>query len=95
MDVTTSDLYEASWYLAEGCRISSLSSVEQAGKKTCIYTFSGDDLARLQLEYLEGRACVNLLAFRRAYSQALTYANHAKKNHKNINEQSASQGGSL
>ena len=86
MDVTTTDLYEAGWYLSEGCLIDSISCVEQAGKETCIYTFTGTNLARLQLEYLEGRARANLLAFRRAYSQALTYANQAKKRYKHLKE---------
>jgi hypothetical protein len=78
-ELTTTDLYEVGYYLCGGCLIESIQCVEQAGKETCIFTITGNGLARLQLEYLEGRARVNLLAFRRAYNQAFSYANQGRR----------------
>ncbi len=77
--VTTPDLYEASYYLIAGCRLDSIQCISIAGDPICHFSFCSPQMPELQAEYLRSQAQVNLFAFRRAYSQLLSYAAAAKK----------------
>ena len=67
--VSTSDFYEATWYLLNNCTVRTIQCLPVNGKVGCTLTFEGEKLPSLQIDYFQGRAEVNLLQFRRAYGQ--------------------------
>ena len=77
--VSTTDLYESTFYLLGGCELLAIEAARMDGAITCRLSFRGEKLASLQSEYFGGQARVALFAFRRAFGQlhALVYA--AKK----------------
>ncbi len=77
--VTTADLYEASYYIINECSIQTIQCTKVNGKVSCHFTFEGANLGPLQVAYFRGEVEVNLLQFRRAYSQINSYAYEAKK----------------
>lgn len=77
--VTTTDLYESTYYLLTGCELEAIDGVRVNGKITCRLSFRGPEILRLQMEYFQGRAAVNLLQFRRAYGQVNALVRSAKK----------------
>ncbi len=81
--VSTTDLYESTFYLLGGCQLVSIEAARLDGSITCTLTFRGEKLEALQLEYFAGKAKVPLFGFRRAFGQdnALVYS--AKKRAKN------------
>ena len=66
--VSTFDLYEGSYYLLGGCELEAIEGVKVNGALTCRMSFTGENLAQLQLSYLNGQASANLFEFRRTYS---------------------------
>jgi hypothetical protein len=78
--VTTTDLYEATYYLLGGCRLEAIETVRLGGAVSCRLTFRGEKLPGLQSEYFAGEATVPLLPFRRSFGQinALIYSTKKK-----------------
>jgi len=76
---TTTDLYEATYYYLNGAELIEIAGTKVNGKITCELTFSKPDITSLQLTYLQGKATVNILNFRRAYGQIAAWVVKAKK----------------
>ena len=77
--VTTTDLYEATYYFLNGCELTEIAGTKVNGKITCELTFGKPDISQLQLNYLQGKASVNIFQFRRAYGQIASWVAKAKK----------------
>ena len=91
--VSTTDLYESTFYLMGGCELVSIEAQRVDGSITCRLTFKGDQLGQLQLEYFAGKAKVPLFGFRRAFGQVNALVYSAKKKAKIQLKQSAAEGG--
>ena len=81
--VSTTDLYESTYYLMGGCELEGIEAQRLNGTISCRLTFSGERLPELQREYFAGRATVLLLHFRRAFGQINAIVGKAKKKAKN------------
>lgn len=81
--ITTSDLYEGCYYLLNGCNITVIKGRILNKKISCDLTFEGENLLRLQIEYFQSRAIVNMFDFRRAYGKLNSLIYNAKKQLKN------------
>jgi hypothetical protein len=81
--VSTTDLYESTFYLLGGCELLGIEAQRVNGTITCRLTFKGEKLPELQSEYFAGRAKVALLPFRRAFGQVNALVYSAKKKAKN------------
>lgn len=77
--VSTTDLYESTFYLLGGCELVSIEAQRIDGSITCRLTFKGEKLDQLQLEYFAGKAKVPLFGFRRAFGQVNALVYSAKK----------------
>ena len=91
--VSTTDLYESTFYLLGGCELAAIEAQRVDGSITCRLTFRGARLAELQSEYFAGRARVALLPFRRAFGQVNALVYSAKKKAKGQLRQQAAEGG--
>lgn len=65
--LTTSDYYEAGYYICLGYSVEKVELVKEARRPAGKFTFTGEGLTQAQIEYFNGQAVVNLLDFRRAY----------------------------
>ncbi len=81
--VSTTDLYESTFYLLGGCELLAIEAQRVDGGITCRLTFRGEKLASLQSEYFAGRAHVPLFPFRRAFGHVNALVYSAKKKAKN------------
>lgn len=77
--VSTGDIYECVYYVLGGCDLLAIEGVLVNGKVSCTLSFKGEDIARLQVEYFQGKATVNLFDFRRTYSQVNAWIAGARK----------------
>jgi len=77
--ISTTDLYEGTFYLMGGCQLVGIEAQRVDGAITCCLTFRGEKLAELQSEYFAGRAKVALFPFRRAFGQVNALVYSAKK----------------
>jgi len=77
--VSTTDLYEGTYYLLHGCELVCIEGAPVNGSITCKLTFQGAPLSRLQLEYFSGKAHVPLFEFRRAFGQVNALVREARK----------------
>ena len=77
--VSTTDLYESTFYLMGGCELTGIEAERVDGAITCRLSFRGARLAELQSEYFAGRARVALFPFRRAFGQVNALVYSAKK----------------
>jgi hypothetical protein len=77
--ISTTDLYESTYYLMGGCELVGIEAQRVDGSITCSLTFRGVRLAELQSEYFAGRAHVALFPFRRAFGQVNALVYSAKK----------------
>jgi hypothetical protein len=77
--VSTTDLYESTYYLMGGCELEGIEAERLNGTISCRLTFQGERLMELQREYFGGRATVVLLHFRRAFGQINALVGRAKK----------------
>lgn len=77
--VITTDLYEGTYYLLNGCQLVCIEGVPVNGSITCKLTFQGEPLNRLQLEYFSGKARVPLFEFRRTFGHVNALVRSAKK----------------
>jgi hypothetical protein len=92
--VSTTDLYESTFYLLGGCELVSIEAERVDGSITCRLTFKGESLGQLQLEYFAGKAKVPLFGFRRAFGQVNALVYSAKKKAKGqLRQAQASEGG--
>jgi len=94
--VSTTDLYESTFYLMGGCELTGIEAERVDGGITCRLSFRGARLAELQSEYFAGHARVALFPFRRAFGQvnALVYS-AKKKARSQLRQQQAAEGGEL
>jgi hypothetical protein len=92
--VSTTDLYESTFYLLGGCELTGIEAERVGGAITCRLTFSGEKLAALQSEYFAGNAKVLIFPFRRAFGQVNALVYSAKKKAKNqLRQEQAAEGG--
>ena len=73
------DLYQASFYLVNGCTLEGVQCIPMAGGISCRLAFSGDRLDELTSAWFEKKAAANLWAFRSAYSQVTSWTTQAKR----------------
>jgi hypothetical protein len=92
--VSTTDLYEGTFYLMGGCELMTIEAERVDGTITCRLTFRGEKLASLQSEYFAGKARVPLFPFRRAFGQVNALVYSAKKRAKGQLRQTAPDQGS-
>lgn len=79
--VSTSDLYEACYYLINGCTLEGVETLQVGSKTVCQLSFKGTTIYNLRDIYLRGDSIVNLTNFRTAYSRLLQSTYFAKKEH--------------
>jgi len=79
--VSTSDLYEASYYLINGCTLEGVETLQLGSKTVCQMSFKGQEIYNLREVYLRGESTVNLTSFRTAYSKLLQTTYFVKKEH--------------
>jgi hypothetical protein len=93
--ISTTDLYEATFYLLGGCELLGIEATRVNGTITCRLTFRGPRLEELQAEYFAGRARVALLPFRRSFGQlhALVYSAKKKAKSQLRQQEKAAEGG--
>jgi hypothetical protein len=92
--VTTTDLYEGTFYLMGGCELVGIEAQRVDGGIICRLSFRGEKLAELQSEYFAGRAKVSLFPFRRAFGQVNAMVYTAKKRAKGqMRQQLEAEGG--
>jgi hypothetical protein len=91
--VSTTDLYEGTFYLMGGCELTGIEAQRLDGGITCRLTFRGERLAALQSEYFAGHARVALFSFRRAFGQVNALVYSAKKRAKGQLRQERSAAG--
>jgi hypothetical protein len=94
--ITTTDLYESTFYLMGGCELTGIEAQRVNGTIACRLTFQGEKLSELQSEYFAGRARVALFPFRRAFGQVNALVYSAKKKAKNqLRQEQAAEGGEI
>ena len=92
--VSTTDLYESTFYLMGGCELVGIEAQRIDGSITCKLSFCGEKLAELQSEYFAGRANVPLFPFRRAFGQVNALVYTAKKRAKGqMRQERTAEGG--
>ena len=69
MSIATADLYEAAYYLVNGCELVEITAAPAGREIRCRMSFIGESIEHLQVSYLHGHAAANLFAFRRAYRE--------------------------
>ncbi len=86
MEIRTSDLYEAAYYLTQGVTPHQITCRELTGNATrdiiCDFFFDGEAIPQLQSDFLRSEAVVNLVLFRRCYGEINNYANNAKRDYR-------------
>ena len=90
--VTTTDLYEASFYLLAGCEIEGIEAERQGEAIICRLTFRGEKLLDLQRRYFAGEGAVPIYAFRRTFGRVNALVRTAKKKAKSRLERERSDG---
>ena len=79
IQVITADLYESALYHTRDFKIESIEIVKENKKEIAVFTFTGNDIKKTQLDYFNGTAEVNLLDFRRSYMHLTSLIGTAKK----------------
>jgi hypothetical protein len=82
MEVRTSDLYEAAYYLEKGCRLDAVETVKvDTRAPNCVFVLSESDdlMVALGARWSRGQADVNLSAFRNSYNQVAGYVHRLKR----------------
>jgi hypothetical protein len=88
------DLYQASYFLMNGCELIGVECIPTGGVLCCRIGFRGEGLGKLSAQWFEKRAVANLWVFRNAYNQINSYVHQAKRNYKDAPRRRA-EGGSL
>ena len=91
--ISTTDLYESTFYLLGGCELLGIQAEKVNGTITCRLTFQGSRLDELQSEYFAGKATVPLFPFRRTFGQVNALVYSAKKKAKIQLRQAAAESG--
>jgi hypothetical protein len=73
------DLYEAAFFICNGCKIESVECVSLSGSLACRFLMSGEKLPELEETFFTRSAVVNLYSFRSAYGQVNSFMHEAKK----------------
>jgi hypothetical protein len=79
--IESRDLYEIAYYLTKtACKIDSVTNTFDLGKSACIITISGEGLKTLQLDYLNAKAPVDAISYRKSlsYVRSLVYGEMKK-----------------
>ena len=84
--ISTTDLYEACFYLIEGFKMEKVEIVNQNRKEMGKFILSGDGIQKAQLVYFNGEATVNVMDFRRTYNQLTTLVGQAKRELRELKE---------
>lgn len=79
--VSTSDLYEACYYLINRCTLEGVETMQVGNKTVCQLSFKGTEIYDLREIYLRGDSNANLTNFKTAYSKLLQVTYFAKKEH--------------
>ena len=82
MEVRTSDLYQAAYYLERGCRLDAVETVRvESGRPDCVFVLSESDdlMVHLAARWSRGDTEVNLHTFRNSYNQVAGYIHRMKK----------------
>jgi len=78
--ITTSNRYEAAYYLTNGCALESVQFSEENGRDWVYFTFrSSEGLERLQTLYQGRQALVEVHQFKAAFSQVGIYVAEARR----------------
>jgi hypothetical protein len=77
---STHDVYEAAYMLLKGCELVDIEGSLVKGKVKCTLVFTGENIARYQLTYLNGDAEANIIHLRRALGQIHVWLTAAKRN---------------
>jgi hypothetical protein len=95
--ISTTDLYESTFYLLGGCELLGIQAEKVGGSITCRLTFQGEKLDELQRDYFAGNAKVPLFPFRRAFGQvnALVYSARKKAKNRLREQEQAAEGGAV
>ena len=98
--ITTSDAWEASWMLLNGCELIEIEGMQTKGRIICNIILKGENITRLQLAYLNGEAKASILQMRSMVGQVNAWIYAAKKKFKQqvhlaSQEKTASQGGEV
>jgi hypothetical protein len=91
-EITTSDAWEASWMLLNGCEILEIESTKTNGRIICHMVIRGENITRLQLSYLNGEAKAPVLQMRSMVGQVNAWMYAAKKKFKGQQDQPAKGG---
>ena len=81
--ISTRDSYEAAYYLLNKCELIEIEGTRMNGKIICNLIFSGNNIASLQLTYLNGEAEANILNLRRMVGMVTSWINTSRKKFKN------------
>lgn len=73
------DLYQASYYLMNGCAILAVDCIPTGKVSNCRIMMQGSNLTDLAQDWFEKKAVVNLWLFRNAYSQINSHVQQAKR----------------
>ncbi|MCC6131762.1 MAG: hypothetical protein IT186_17730 [Acidobacteria bacterium] len=77
--MSTTDLYEASYYLLCGCYLERIEGEYVGDSISCRLTFRDEKLGELQKRYFAGEAAVPIFAFRRTFGQVNALVRAARK----------------
>lgn len=82
--ISSRDIYELAYFLTKTrCQIESIEVTEELGKPSCIVSISGAGLKQLQIDYLNLKAPVDAISYRKSISYVRTlvygYLNQTKK----------------
>ncbi|MCG8573162.1 MAG: hypothetical protein MJB14_23765 [Spirochaetes bacterium] len=67
--VVSRDIYEIAYYLTKtACQIQSVEVAEDLGKPSCTITITGEGIKKLQLDYLNSKAPVDAISYRKSLS---------------------------
>ena len=74
-----SDLYQASYYLLNGCEILSVACIPTGSASSCQIIVQGSNLTDLAQAWFDKKAVANLWTFRSAYRQINSHVQQAKR----------------
>src|SRR4030042_2396140 len=80
--ITTSDTFEAGFYLTKGAKLIDATLIDENNKKICTFTLSADELSKHQVDYFNCNAFVNLWDFRRCLTRINSLVGSVKANAK-------------
>lgn len=75
------DLYQASYYLLNGCQITAIDCIPAGTGTSCRITVEGRNLGSLAQPWFDHSAVVNLWAFRNAYTEVHSHVQQAKRSY--------------